>query len=234
MRWQHPERGLISPAQFVVFAEQTGLMELLTEAVLRIALPQCAAWRADGHDVVVAVNVSGRDLGDRSFPGACRRAARRGRPRARARSSSRSPRTRCSPIRCARSTVLENLREVGVRLAVDDFGAGRTSLHYLRKLRVDSLKIDRSFVLDLLERHRQPGDRALDRRARPSARPAGRRGGRRDRRHARPARRLRLRPRAGPPLQPSGAGRSARPRRALRSAAGCRHGATSRASSTGL
>jgi diguanylate cyclase (GGDEF)-like protein len=149
VRWQHPERGLISPAQFVVFAEQTGLMELLTEAVLRIALPQCAAWRADGHDVVVAVNVSGRDLGDRTFPArVAELLAEAGLDAGALEFEITEDTLLADPLRTL--TVLEKLREVGVRLAVDDFGAGRTSLHYLRKLRVDSLKIDRSFVLDLL------------------------------------------------------------------------------------
>jgi diguanylate cyclase (GGDEF)-like protein len=149
VRWQHPERGLISPAQFVVFAEQTGLMELLTEAVLRIALPQCAAWRREGQDVVVAVNVSGRDLGDRGFPArvASLLAEVDLDPEALELEIGEDT-LLADPVRTL--TVLDNLRDIGVRLAVDDFGAGRTSLHYLRKLRVDALKIDRSFVLDLL------------------------------------------------------------------------------------
>ena len=149
VRWQHPERGLISPAQFVVFAEQTGLMELLTEAVLRIALPQCAAWRRDGHDVVVAVNVSGRDLGDRGFPARVTSLlADAGLEASSLELEITEDTLLADPVRTL--TVLDHLREVGVRLAVDDFGAGRTSLHYLRKLRVDALKIDRSFVMDLL------------------------------------------------------------------------------------
>ena len=149
VRWQHPERGLVSPAQFVVFAEQTGLMELLTEAVLRIALPQCAAWRRDGHDVYVAVNISGRDLGDRGFPARVASLLADAGLDAEALELEITEDTLLAdPVRTL--TVLDNLREVGVRLSVDDFGAGRTSLHYLRKLRVDALKIDRSFVLDLL------------------------------------------------------------------------------------
>jgi diguanylate cyclase (GGDEF)-like protein len=148
VRWQHPKRGLISPAEFVAFAEQTGMIESLTETVLRLALAQCSAWRRDGHQIVVAVNISGRDLGDRTFPKRITRLLA---------GANLDPDT--IELEIDEATILADptrtlaligeLRQVGVRLAVDNFGAGHTSLHYLRKLQADTLKIDRSFLAEL-------------------------------------------------------------------------------------
>ncbi len=148
VRWQHPKRGLISPAEFVAFAEQTGMIESLTETVLTLALAQCSAWRKDGHQIVVAVNISGRDLGDRKFPTRITRLLAE---------ASLEPDTieleideatiLADPTRTL--ALLGELRKVGVRVAIDNFGAGHTSLHYLRKLQADTLKIDRSFLAEL-------------------------------------------------------------------------------------
>ncbi len=150
VRWQHPQRGLIAPVEFVGFAEQTGLMELLTESVLESSLRQCALWRNAGHDVVVAVNISGRDLGDRDFPARVTRLLHENGVAPGALELEIAEHTiLADPARTL--AVLERLRETGVRLAVDDFGAGRTSLHYLRKLHVDRIKVDGSFMADLAD-----------------------------------------------------------------------------------
>ena len=157
VRWQHPSRGLISPAGFVAFAEQTGLMEQLTETVLRIALPQCAAWRRSGHDIVLAVNVSGRDLSDRGFPTRVTRLlAEAGLEPTSLELEIAEDVILADPTRTL--AVLGPLRNIGVRLAVDNFGAQHTSLQYLRKLHIDALKIDRSFVLNLPS---DPDDQAI-------------------------------------------------------------------------
>src|SRR5207253_2826485 len=67
-RWQHPDRGLLEPDQFIPLAEQTGLIRALTSYVLDAALGQCAAWRAEGRDLGIAVNITGRELVDLGFP----------------------------------------------------------------------------------------------------------------------------------------------------------------------
>ncbi len=148
VRWQHPSRGLISPAGFVAFAEQTGLMEQLTDAVLRIALPQCAAWRRSGYDIGLAVNVSGRDLSDRGFPArVASLLAEAGLEASVLNLEIAEDVILADPTRTL--AVLGRIRNIGVGLALDNFGARHTSLHYLRKLHIDALKIDRSFVLNL-------------------------------------------------------------------------------------
>ena len=148
VRWQHPKRGLISPAEFVAFAEQTGMIESLTETVLTLALAQCAAWRQDGHPIVVAVNISGRDLGDRTFPKRITRLLADANLEPDAIELEIDEATILTdPTRTL--TLLSQLRQVGVRLAIDNFGAGHTSLHYLRKLQSDTLKIDRSLLAEL-------------------------------------------------------------------------------------
>ena len=72
-RWQHPERGLLEPDQFIPLAEQTGLIRALTSYVLDAALGQCHAWRAEGRELGIAVNITGRELVDLSFPDEVRR-----------------------------------------------------------------------------------------------------------------------------------------------------------------
>ena len=148
VRWQHPERGLLAPAEFVDLAEQAGMINQLTMSVLRTALAQCATWRRAGHDVSVAVNVSGRDLGNRSFATDVERLLQEARLPAAALALEISENTILTdPLRM--TAVLHDLHRLGVGLAIDDFGAGHTSLGYLRRLPVDTLKIDRSFLIGL-------------------------------------------------------------------------------------
>jgi diguanylate cyclase (GGDEF)-like protein/PAS domain S-box-containing protein len=147
VRWQHPERGLVSPADFIPEAEESGLIVGIGRWVLDEATRQFAAWRdedpmaAPGH---VSVNVAGAQLHDPGFVGAVAAAIER--------NGLQSGElilevTESSMIDDDGSqAVLEEIRALGVQLALDDFGTGYSALNYLRRFPMDILKIDRSFV----------------------------------------------------------------------------------------
>ncbi len=150
VRWQHPELGLVMPDQFIPLAEHTDLVRPLTLYVLGTAVAQCRSWQDRGWNVGVAVNITGRDLLDARFPdevAAC--LAEHGVPPAKLELEITENTILTDPKRAL--GVLTGLRSAGVRLAIDDFGAGQSSLGYLARLPVDVLKIDKSFVLDMAE-----------------------------------------------------------------------------------
>jgi diguanylate cyclase (GGDEF)-like protein len=149
VRWRHPTLGLIVPDRFIPMAEESGLIDAIGEWVIVRVCEQIRRWLDDGiPDVRISVNVSARQL-DRSgllrFIGATI-AAHRIPP-----SSLEIEVTETSIMRdvYGASIVLKELRAMGVRIAIDDFGAGYTSLAFLRDLPVDDLKIDRSFMRDV-------------------------------------------------------------------------------------
>ncbi len=153
VRWQHPQRGLILPDEFIPLAERTGLIRPLTDWVLENALAQCRAWRAAGLDLSIAVNLSVRDLEESRLPEmiAALLAAHRVDPR-----SLRVEITESVLMadRARSVAVLGQLRAIGLEIAIDDFGTGYSSLAYLAELPIDALKIDRSFVMRLNSGHR--------------------------------------------------------------------------------
>ena len=149
VRWQHPQLGLLTPAQFIPIVEQAGMIGPLTRHVLDRAIAQCARWRADGHDLVVAVNLSVRDLLDRGLPRHIEELlAGRGLPADALQLEITESMLMSDPER-APATV-RRLRDLGVRIAVDDFGTGYSSLANLSRLAITELKIDRSFTGRLL------------------------------------------------------------------------------------
>ena len=150
VRWEHPVHGLLPPDQFVPLAEQTGLIRPLTLYMLNAALRQCAAWRGAGYDVAVAVNVTGRDLLDLRFPEQVAEAIAKAGVAPEALELEITESTIMTDAARARS-VLVQLSELGVRLAIDDFGSGHSSLGYLKRLPIDVLKIDRSFVINMAD-----------------------------------------------------------------------------------
>jgi diguanylate cyclase (GGDEF)-like protein len=148
VRWRHPQHGVLMPDDFLPVVENTGLIGPLTLEVLDLALSAAASWRASGHDVGVAVNLSVRHLTDLSLPQQVReRLAAHGLPASALSLEVTETLIMTDPGRSV--GVLALLRELGVGLAVDDFGTGYSSLAYLRRLQVDELKIDKSFVLPL-------------------------------------------------------------------------------------
>jgi diguanylate cyclase (GGDEF)-like protein/PAS domain S-box-containing protein len=150
LRWQHPQRGVLAPATFMAVAEESGLIEPIGQWVLRTACQRAKAWLESGYPALkVAVNISARELI---------------RPREFARGISRILSStgldpRCLELEMTESLLIQNadeniavlrkLGDEGVRIAVDDFGKGYSSLSYLRQLPIDTLKIDRSFLRDI-------------------------------------------------------------------------------------
>jgi diguanylate cyclase (GGDEF)-like protein len=150
VRWQHPVRGLIPPGDFIPLAQQTTLVGPLTMWVLNEALRQCRAWEDDGLVLSVAVNLSPRNLLDAQLPTHLARLLKKWRlTPSRIELEITETAIVSDPFRA--KAVLERLGAMGVRLSIDDFGTGYSSLDYLKRLPVNEIKIDRSFVTRMLE-----------------------------------------------------------------------------------
>jgi len=145
VRWQHPQRGFISPAEFIPFAEQTGYITMVTDWMLREALGTLQTWQSSHPELSIAVNVSTRDLQDAGF---AKRVERLLGARSVDPAKLRLEITESGLMDDAQKSVelLSTLRQIGVQLSIDDFGTGYSSLAYLQKLPVSELKIDRSFI----------------------------------------------------------------------------------------
>ncbi|HEY0126324.1 MAG TPA: EAL domain-containing protein [Blastococcus sp.] len=148
LRWQHPTQGPIPPGDFIPAAEGTGIILRLTEHVLELSLAQLRTWMDAGHEVPVAVNLSTRCLLDAGLPGiVARLLAQHGVPARLLRLEVTESAVMADAARCME--VLQRLHDLGVKLSIDDFGTGYSSMAYLRRLPVDELKVDRSFVLGM-------------------------------------------------------------------------------------
>ncbi|GAA2596643.1 hypothetical protein GCM10010435_89840 [Winogradskya consettensis] len=151
IRWQHPERGVIPPLDFIPLAEETGMIVPIGEWVLREACRQAATWNArrdSQHPLSVSVNLSAVQLDQPNLPAVVASAlANSGLPA----TSLIIELTESLLVDHRDSTLhqLEQIKELGVRLAIDDFGTGYSSLAYLRRFPVDIIKIDKSFVDDV-------------------------------------------------------------------------------------
>ena len=156
-RWNHPTRGLVLPMEFIPVLESTSLIHRFTDRVLELSLAQVHAWREHGLEVPVAVNVSTRSLLDERFPGRIAEALVRADVPAR--------------LLCIEVTehavmtdpdlavhVLRQIHDMGVRTSIDDFGTGYSSMAYLKVLPIDEIKVDRSFVMDMVT---DPGNHVL-------------------------------------------------------------------------
>ncbi|HEY7962460.1 MAG TPA: EAL domain-containing protein [Solirubrobacteraceae bacterium] len=145
VRWRHPTRGLIGPAEFVTVAEQAGLGRALTRRMLTLALSQLRAWRDAGLDLHVAVNTTVADLQDAQFPAeVAAMLAEHGLPPDALVLEVTENMVLADPVRVG--DVLAQLGELGLGLSLDDFGTGFSSLAHLKALPVGEVKIDRSFV----------------------------------------------------------------------------------------
>jgi diguanylate cyclase (GGDEF)-like protein len=158
VRWNHPQRGLLMPGAFIQAAEETGLIRELGLWTLQTACAQFAAWRDAGLLLPrIAVNVSALQVHDPMLAEAVRTAMARHGLRAGVLDLELTESTLLSDTEAAMRTVAR-LRDAGAVLVIDDFGTGFSSLSYLKMLKPDKLKIDRSFVRDLPD---DPDDRAL-------------------------------------------------------------------------
>ncbi len=150
VRWVHPMKGLIGPDEFIPFAELTELIGPLTRWVLDHALEQCRAWKDAGFDLRVAANLSARNLHQSELPSVVEDLLSKWQLDASSLSLEiTESAVMADPVRAM--TVLCQLQEMGVALAIDDFGTGYSSLAYLSRLPVASLKIDKSFVMNMVE-----------------------------------------------------------------------------------
>jgi len=148
VRWQHPERGFIPPSDFIPHAERTGMIRFLTAWVLSSAFRQLRCWQDAGLTLDVAINVSPTDLADPGFVQAL---------------TAELTQTGADPTHVVLEItesaamkdlpnalrVMDSLRLLGIRFAIDDFGTGYSSLAHLKRLPVDEIKIDRSFIQEL-------------------------------------------------------------------------------------
>ncbi len=150
IRWRHPLRGVVQPDDFVPLLEETGLIVDVGSWVLHEACAQGARWRAAGHEIGIAVNVSGRQLDSDRILGDVQDAL-----------SASGLQASALTIEITETTLMRNveqtaalltaLKAIGLRIAVDDFGTGYSSLAHLQRFPVDALKIDRSFITGLGE-----------------------------------------------------------------------------------
>lgn len=150
-RWVHPERGPISPAVFVTLAEESGHIEALTRWVIDQAARQLADWQAshrEARGLGVHVNISGRDLAQPGLVAHVRKVLRRYRLDPSLLTLEITETTLMGQLEVSLQA-LKRLRAVGVHFSIDDFGTGYSSLAYLSSLPIDSLKIDRSFVMGM-------------------------------------------------------------------------------------
>lgn len=158
VRWQHPERGLLPPAEFIEAAESSGLIVELGGWVMQAAAEQLARWRDQGLDeLYIAVNVSGRQIRRGVLAEQVQQALQRTGADARRLQIEITEHTLVEDVD-TNVQVLSSLRERGMAVAVDDFGTGLSSLAYLKRLPIDKFKIDRSFVKELPH---EAGDAAI-------------------------------------------------------------------------
>ncbi|MEY2433827.1 MAG: hypothetical protein QOC92_3552 [Acidimicrobiaceae bacterium] len=157
IRWEHPEHGVLPPAKFLTSAMRGGLGGLITDLVLEEAIGQCAAWRIQGSDIPVSVNVSAAAFASDDLPAVV----------AKTLDKYDVPPNRLTVEITEHACSYENtelrdtftaLSRMGVRLSLDDFGMGESSLSRLQQLHFDEVKIDRSFVSNVCS---QPTDRNI-------------------------------------------------------------------------
>ena len=150
IRWTHPEHGFIPPDKFIPLAEQSGLIKPLTKWVLNTALQQCTQWHSENINIGISVNLSAYSLDDIDLLNTIRIALSEAKLEPKWLTLELTETAIMADASRALIT-LSRLDSMGIRLSVDDFGTGYSSLAYLKRLPVDEIKIDKSFVMDMLE-----------------------------------------------------------------------------------
>lgn len=152
VRWRHPERGLVLPGDFITAAEDGGVIDLLTLWTIRRAIIDQRRLQVAGHDLRIFINISGQLLADSAFvEAACRLVAETD-------AKLGFEVTETSVIRDPQSAIanLQRFADIGITIAIDDYGAGLSSLAYLKQLPARELKIDKLFVTQLTSSNRDP------------------------------------------------------------------------------
>lgn len=150
IRWLHPEEGLIFPDDFIPAAEQSGLIRGLTRKVLDLALQASSEWHNKELSMPLAINISGENLQDPTFPSQVAEAlTEHGVHPSLLEMEITESALMQDPV-CAIKAI-QTLREMGILISIDDFGTGYSSLAYLKKLAVSQIKVDKSFVMDMIE-----------------------------------------------------------------------------------
>jgi EAL domain-containing protein (putative c-di-GMP-specific phosphodiesterase class I) len=152
LRWRHPTLGLLEPDRFIHLTEQTGLITPTTEWVLNTALQHHRDWLSLGHNIPISINISALSFQNPNLVSKVKSALRWA-----------GVHPACLELEITENTLLKGmnhcaetisaLSQLGVKIAIDDFGIGYSSLSYLRKLPIDTLKIDKSFILDMASNH---------------------------------------------------------------------------------
>lgn len=150
VRWMHPKRGLVGPDEFIPLAERTGLIKRLTRTVLTEAIRQARAWELAGLRVPIAVNLSMRNIHDPQLPQTIAQLLQRWDARPDLLRLEMTETVLAADPQRALQT-MDSLRAMGVHIALDDFGIGYSSLAYLNRLPLDEIKIDRSFVIGMID-----------------------------------------------------------------------------------
>lgn len=149
VRWQHPTLGMIPPNEFIPLAESGDLIQPLGLWVLETAMAQASQWEKGGLDLIVSINLSARNLMENAFPQCIEQTlSAHGLPAERLEIEITESTLISDPERTL--MVIHRINNLGVRFAIDDFGTGYSSLAYLKRLPIQTLKIDRSFIRDLL------------------------------------------------------------------------------------
>ncbi|MCW2730842.1 MAG: morA [Mycobacterium sp.] len=153
IRWPHPEFGLLEPADFLPLVRENGLMEAVTDLVLERAVEDAAGWFDAGINLPVAINLSAPSLNDETLPARVLSVlAAHGMPPTSLTVEITEDLLLASVVRAR--TILDRLRESGIRVAIDDFGSGYAAMTYLHELPVDELKLDRQFIAPILHDER--------------------------------------------------------------------------------
>jgi len=150
VRWNHAKHGIIPPNDFIPMAERSGMIKDLSKYVINKVIKQIAEWQSDGHDICVSVNLSAQDLLDPELPDVL----------AELLASHEVPASQLV-VEITETAIIADpemamqvmlrLAEMGVKMSIDDFGTGHSGLSYLKKMPVSEIKIDRSFVMDMME-----------------------------------------------------------------------------------
>ena len=150
VRWHHPKRGLLAPDDFIPLAEKTGLIKPLTTWVLSEALRQCSQWEKQGLNLAVSVNIANSSLQDPMFPQMIAHVlAESGVSPAKLELEISEIGIMVEPPRAIEAIL--RLSELGVQIIIDDFGTGYSSMAYLSKLPIARIKVDKSFVRDMVD-----------------------------------------------------------------------------------